>query len=95
MPEAKILSGKDAAKSILDSLKPKIISLNKRGVNPGLCVVLVGDDTASKIYVRTKAKKLKSLGLISETISLSKDVSEDRLVKIIHDLVTLDSFHKI
>ena len=63
MPEAKILSGKDAAQSIYDSLNPRILSLNKKGVNPGLCVVLVGDDPASRIYVRTKTKKLKSLGL--------------------------------
>ena len=83
MPEDKILSGKDAARSIYDSLKPKIFSLNKRGVNPGLCVILVGDDTASRIYVRTKTKKLKSMGLVSDAILLSEDIDKyyDREVK--------------
>ena len=95
MPEAKILSGKDAAQAIFDSLKPKILSLNKRGVNPGLCVILVGDDTASKIYVRTKTKKLKSLGLVSETISLSEDVSQEKLIKIIDDLNKDTNYHGI
>ena len=95
MPEAKILSGKNAAQAIFDSLKPKILSLNKRGVNPGLCVILVGDDTASKIYVRTKTKKLKSLGLVSETISLSEDVSQEKLIKIIDDLNKDTNYHGI
>ena len=95
MPVAKILSGKDAAQAIFDSLKPKILSLNKRGVNPGLCVILVGDDTASKIYVRTKTKKLKSLGLVSETISLSEDVSQEKLIKIIDDLNKDTNYHGI
>tara|TARA_B100000579_G_scaffold19053_1_gene13426 strand:- start:54 stop:932 length:879 start_codon:yes stop_codon:yes gene_type:complete len=86
MPEAKILSGKDTAQSIYDSLKSRILSLNRKGVNPGLCVILVGDDPASRIYVRTKTKKLKSLGLISESILLPEDVKQDRLIKVIDDL---------
>ena len=80
MPEAKILSGRDAAKSIFNRLKPKILSLNKRGVNPGLCVVLVGDDPGSRIYVRTKTKKLKCLGLLSESILLPEDVDQEKLI---------------
>ena len=95
MSEAKILSGKDAARSIYDSLKPKILSLNKRCVNPGLCVILVGDDTASRIYVRTKTKKLKSMGLVSETIFLSEDIDEDKLIKIIDKLNKDTNFHGI
>ena len=95
MPEAKILSGKDTAKSIYDSLKPRILSLNKRGVNPGLCVVLVGDDPASRIYVRTKTKKLKSLGLISESVLLPQDVDQEKLIKVIDDLNKDTNYHGI
>ena len=95
MPEAKILSGKDTAKSIYDSLKPRILSLNKRGVNPGLCVVLVGDDPASRIYVRTKTKKLKSLGLLSKSILLPEDVDQEKLIKVIDDLNKDTNYHGI
>ena len=86
MPEVNILAGKDTAQSIYNNLKPRILSLIKQGVIPGLCVVLVGDNPASKIYVRTKTKKLKSLGLISESILLPDNVGQDKLIKLIDDL---------
>ena len=86
MPEVNILSGKDTAQSIYNNLKPRILSLQEEGVIPGLCVVLVGDNPASKIYVRTKTKKLKSLGLISESILLQEDVDQEKLIKVIDDL---------
>ena len=95
MPEAKILSGKDAAQSIYGSLKPRILSLNKKGVNPGLCVVLVGDDPASRIYVRTKTKRLKSLGLVSESIFLPEDVDQEKLINVIDDLNRDTNYHGI
>ena len=95
MPEVKNLSGKDAAKSIYESLKPRILSLNKRGINPGLCVVLVGNDPASRIYVRTKTRKLKSLGLISESVLLPEDVGQGRLIKVIDDLNENTNYHGI
>ena len=59
------------------------------------CVILVGDDTVSRIYVRTKTKKLKSMGLVSETIFLSEDIDEDKLIKIIDKLNKDTNFHGI
>ncbi len=95
MSEVNILSGKDTAQSIYNNLKPRILSLKKEGVIPGLCVVLVGDNPASKIYVRTKTKKLKSLGLISESILLSDNVSQEKLIKVIDDLNKDTNYHGI
>ena len=95
MPEVNILSGKDTAQSIYNNLKPRISSLQEQGVIPGLCVVLVGDNPASKIYVRTKTKKLKSLGLISESILLQEDVDQEKLIKVIDDLNKDTKYHGI
>ena len=95
MPEVNILSGKDTAQSIYNNLKPRILYLQEQGVIPGLCVVLVGDNPASKIYVRTKTKKLKSLGLISESILLQEDVDQEKLIKVIDDLNKDTKYHGI
>ena len=95
MPEVNILSGKDTAQSIYNNLKPRILSLQEQGVIPGLCVVLVGDNPASKIYVRTKTKKLKSLGLISESILLQEDVDQETLINVIYDLNNDTNYHGI
>ena len=95
MPKVKILSGKDSAQSIYDGLIPRIVSLKERGVNPGLCVVLVGDNPASKMYVRTKTKKLKSLGLVSKSILLPDDVSQEKLINVISDLNNDTNYHGI
>ena len=95
MPEVNILSGKDTAQSIYNNLKPRILSIQEQGVIPGLCVVLVGDNPASKIYVRTKTKKLKSLGLISESILLDENVDQGELIKVIDDLNKDTKYHGI
>ena len=95
MPEAKILSGKDTALSVYNNLSKRIVTLAGKGVRPGLCVLLIGDDPASQIYVRTKTKKLKSLGLLSEAVFLSSDVSEKKVIKIIKDLNNDTQFHGI
>ena len=95
MPEVNILSGKDTAQSIYNNLKPRILSLQEQGVIPGLCVVLVGDNPASIIYVRTKTKKLKSLGLISESILLHEDVDQEKLIKVIDGLNKDTKYHGI
>ena len=95
MSEVNILSGKDTAQSIYSSLKQRILLLKEQGVIPGLCVVLVGDNPASKIYVRTKTKKLKSLGLISESILLPENVDQQKLIKVIDDLNNDSNYHGI
>ena len=58
MSDAKILSGKDTAQFVYHNLNNRIISLADKNISPGLCVILVGDDPASQIYVGTKTKKL-------------------------------------
>ena len=95
MTSSKVLSGSDTAAMVYESFIDRIKVLSTKGVVPGLCVVLVGQDLASNIYVRTKSKKLKSLGLVSETIRLDADVSEQKLLSIIEDLNANTKFHGI
>ena len=95
MSDAKILSGKDTAQSVYQNLNNRIISLADKNIRPGLCVVLIGDDPASQIYVRTKTKKLRSLGLLSESILLPSNVKEKKVIKIINDLNNDSKYHGI
>ena len=95
MSDVKILSGKDTAQSVYQNLNNRIISLADKNIRPGLCVVLIGDDPASQIYVHTKTKKLRSLGLLSESILLPSDVKEKKVKKIINDLNNDSKYHGI
>ena len=86
MHTSKVLSGKDTAVAVYASFKNRLDILSKKGIIPGLCVILVGDDPASQIYVKTKSKKLQSLGLRSKNIYLNNDVSQNELIQTINGL---------
>ena len=95
MDTSKVLSGKDTAVAIYDSFKKRLDILSKKGIIPGLCVILVGDNPASQIYVKTKSKKLQSLGLRSKNIYLDIDVSQNELIQIISVLNQDSNYHGI
>jgi len=90
-----ILSGKDVSLSVYDNLKKRISSLKENDIIPGLAVILVGEDPASQIYVRTKAKKFKQLNLLTESFPLNSETSEGDLLTLIHELNQNDKFHGI
>ncbi len=95
MPQTKILSGKEVSRSVYHSLKPRIESLKARGVVPGLAVVLVGEDPASKIYVRSKTRRFLKMGLYSETFTYPDSITESELIDKIHELNRDERFHGI
>ena len=95
MNTSKVLSGKDTAIAVYDSFKQRLDALSKKGIVPGLCVILLGEDPASQIYVRTKSKKIKSLGLKSKTIYLDSKVSQNELIKLINSLNQDFNYHGI
>ena len=95
MDTSKVLSGKDTAVAVYASFKNRLDILSKKGIIPGLCVILVGDDPASQIYVKTKTKKLQSLGLRSKNIYLDIDVSQNELIQIINGLNQDSNYHGI
>ena len=90
-----ILLGKEVSASVYDSLDQKIKSLRKNNITPGLAVVLVGEDSASQVYVRSKTKTFNKLSLFTKTYRLPSDSSEKELLELIDDLNKNNLFHGI
>ncbi len=80
----KILDGKLLAKNLNDELSKKYSYNNEYGRKPHLLVILVGDNPASQVYVKNKEKKAE-VGIKSTVIRLSKNVSENNLLKVIDE----------
>ena len=72
--EDKILSGKEVAKSIKEELKLEVDKLKENGIIPKLAVVMVGDDPASKVYVRNKSKACSEVGVEFEEFLLEENI---------------------
>lgn len=89
---AKIIDGKALAESIKKSLKERVARLK---VKPGLAVVLVGDNAASKVYVASKEKACLELGYYSERYTLPAKTSELKLLKLIETLNKQKNIHGI
>src|SRR5216110_928097 len=73
----------------------EITKLKKKGVTPGLAVVLVGDNPASQVYVRMKGKACEEAGLYHETVKLPKDTSEADLMGLLERLNANSKIHGI
>ncbi len=95
MAETLILSGKTVSQNVYKSLQTRIDSLISSGCTPGLAVVLVGDNSASRIYVKSKAKRFDKMSLFSETFTLPDTVQEKEVLSLINDLNTDNRFHGI
>lgn len=92
---AKIIDGKAIRNEILEKLRGEVDELVKAGVQPGLAVVLVGEDPASKIYVGMKAKKSKEIGMHSEVHRLPASTSQSELLELIASLNQNPRIHGI
>jgi len=90
-----LINGNEIGKVIRNNLQTRIEDLKKQGVVPGLAVVLVGDNAASKTYVTNKQKTCESLGMHSRLLSFTSSLSQEELMTTIHDLNTDESIHGI
>ena len=82
-----IIDGKKTAAELREELKKKITELKSTfNAVPGLTVILVGDDPASKIYVKNKEKFAKEIGMNSEVIRYPADLEEKKLLNKIKEL---------
>ena len=95
MSDLLILSGKDVSSSVYKGLSERIHALREKGITPGLAVVLVGEDPASQVYVRSKTRTFKKLDLFTQTYRLPKDTSQDELLGLIVELNNDNSYHGI
>jgi methylenetetrahydrofolate dehydrogenase (NADP+)/methenyltetrahydrofolate cyclohydrolase len=92
---AKIIDGKTIAQQVRAEWKVRADALKTRGITPGLAVIIVGEDPASKVYVANKVKACAELGLHSEHIMLSADTSEATLLAKIAALNADPKIHGI
>lgn len=93
--ETKLLKGKPVSNHIKSSLSKLISNLKEDGIVPGLAAVLVGDDPASHVYVRSKSKVFESNDCFSETYKMSKDSSEVEILDLIDKLNNDNRIHGI
>lgn len=92
---AQIISGKELAKEIRAELKDEVEQLKEKGITPGLAVILVGEDPASQVYVRNKAKACEKLGVHEITETLPADTSEEDLLALVEKFNKDPTFHGI
>lgn len=92
---AKILDGKALAASIRVDLKQRVDALVRRGVQPGLAVILAGDDPASKVYVRNKTRACEEVGVRSQQIDYPASVTQEELIGRIRKLNADPALHGI
>ncbi|HET8649150.1 MAG TPA: tetrahydrofolate dehydrogenase/cyclohydrolase catalytic domain-containing protein, partial [Gemmatimonadales bacterium] len=83
---ARLLDGAALGRTIRAEVAAEVQQLLSRGVKPGLAVVLVGDDPASQVYVRSKGRACEEAGMHSVTIRLSADTSEAELLATVDRL---------
>ncbi|MBN1817352.1 MAG: bifunctional methylenetetrahydrofolate dehydrogenase/methenyltetrahydrofolate cyclohydrolase FolD [Sedimentisphaerales bacterium] len=83
---ARIIDGKVVAEQMRAELKNRITDLKSKGVVPGLAVVLVGDDPASRSYVTAKGKACEEIGLYSDNRCLPEKTSQKDLIDLVEEL---------
>lgn len=79
--EAALIDGAAIGKLVREDVAREVTRLKALGVTPGLSVILVGDDPASAVYVRSKGKACEEAGMRGETIRLPADTSEAQLLE--------------
>lgn len=90
-----IINGKQIVADIRSKLKEEIDSLAAEGFRPGLAVVLVGEDPASAVYVRNKAKACEQVGIYSEVHRLPAETSQAELLELVDKLNRDTKIHGI
>jgi methylenetetrahydrofolate dehydrogenase (NADP+)/methenyltetrahydrofolate cyclohydrolase len=86
MDTPRILDGKTVAAAVLDECRAEAAILTAQGVVPGLAVVVVGDDPASKVYVGSKARTCAELGFHSLKIELPAATTQEELLEVVRKL---------
>lgn len=92
---ARLIDGNAIGAQMRAELAGEIAALKKKGLTPGLAVVLVGDNPASQVYVRMKGKACEEAGIYHETINLPKDTSEADLMGLLERLNANPKIHGI
>lgn len=92
---AEIIDGRKIAAEIQEELKQKVEKLKKKGVTPGLVAILIGEDPGALSYLRGIAKGCEAVGIYTETVKLSTNITQKELEKTIAELNQSPKFHGI
>lgn len=90
-----IMDGKALAKKTRENLKIEVDELKERGIFPKLAVIMVGDNSSSKIYVRNKSMACEDVGVAFEEHLLNSNIKMEELLKLIEELNSREDVHGI
>ena len=93
--ETILLIGKEVSKNVRTNLKKRVEFLKERGIVPHLAAILIGDDPASQVYVRNKARAFEKQNCTSQTIKLDENINELKVLDLINELNSNDNVHGI
>ncbi len=82
----KLLDGKKVSQEVKDALRDEVLALKEKGIFPGLAVIIVGDNPASRVYVNAKKKACGEIGIYSEEHALPSETTEEELISLIEAL---------
>ena len=92
---AEIINGKVISQAVKDRIHAEVEELKAQGIVPGLAVIIVGNDPASKVYVGSKERTCIELGMYSEKYELPEDTTNEQLLALIDKLNKNDKVHGI
>ncbi len=90
-----IINGKELAKKIRQDLKEEVEGLKQKGITPKLAVIMVGNDSASAVYVRNKSKACNEIGIAFEEFLLEENTTREQLLGLIKELNQREDVHGI
>ncbi len=90
---AEIIDGNAIAQQIREDLKPRVETLRARGIEPGLAVVLVGENPASVTYVRHKERDCAELGITSHVHRVPESTSQEEIIELVQRINADPAWH--
>lgn len=88
---AKLISGKEVSSKVKAEVREETAELVKKGIKPGLAVVIVGNDPASRVYVNSKKKTCEEVGFSSFEYALPEETTQEELLELVSKLNNDDS----
>jgi methylenetetrahydrofolate dehydrogenase (NADP+)/methenyltetrahydrofolate cyclohydrolase len=90
-----VINGKELVSALREEIKDEVAELTAQGTQPGLVVVIVGEDAASQVYVNNKAKACAKAGIYSEVHRLPESTTQEELIKLIQSFNHNPQIHGI
>lgn len=83
---ALIIDGKKVSAEVKEQVRLETLELAKKGIKPGLAVIIVGDDPASRVYVNNKKKACEAVGFLSREYALPATTTQEELLSLVEEL---------